>query len=112
MQNYGKADVDVSIMFTFQSSEGKPDDMSFGHYNEPFACKGVYSDPVNDVGREDGKKSDVTTYHVTGVLLHRNADPGCTFAIAAKSKQRVCSFISGTLMHIFPYSELCSLCNV
>ena len=84
-------------MFTFQSSEGKPDDMSFGHYNEPFACKGVSSDPVNDVGREDGKKSDVTTYHVTGVLLHRNADPGCTFAIAAKAKQRVCPFISGTL---------------
>ena len=31
-------------MFTFQSGEGKLDDTSYGHYNEPFTCKGVNSE--------------------------------------------------------------------
>lgn len=29
------------------------------------------------------------TYDVTGVLLHRNADPACTYVIAAKAKHQV-----------------------
>lgn len=88
VQNYGKEDVDVSIMFAFQSGDGRSDDVSYGHYNEPFACKGIYSE-ADDGAKIDSKKSDVTTCHVTGVLLHRNSDPACTFTIAAKAKQQV-----------------------
>ena len=44
VQNYGKEDADVSLMFTFQSGEGKMEDISYGHYNEPFTCKGIHSE--------------------------------------------------------------------
>ena len=91
VQNYGKEDLDVSIMLSFQCGDGKPDDMSCGHYNEPFACKGIYSevsDEDDELREKEGRKTNTTTCHVNGVLLHRNSDPACTFAIAAKAKQQ------------------------
>lgn len=50
VQNYGREDADVTIMFTFQNGEGIADDPSYGHYNEPFTCKGIHSD-VNEDSR-------------------------------------------------------------
>ncbi|XP_028416084.1 non-lysosomal glucosylceramidase-like [Dendronephthya gigantea] len=88
VQNYGKEDADVSIMFTFQSGEGKPDDASYGHYNEPFTCKGIHSEVGNEQKAGQGSRSHVITCDVTGVLLHRNADPACTYVIAAKAKHQ------------------------
>ena len=36
-----------------------------------------------------GSKRHTITCDVTGVLLHRNVDPPCTYVIAAKAKHQV-----------------------
>ncbi|XP_046855881.1 non-lysosomal glucosylceramidase-like isoform X2 [Xenia sp. Carnegie-2017] len=92
VQNYGREDADVTIMFTFQNGEGIADDPSYGHYNEPFTCKGIHSD-VNEDSRTNrahdaGDKSSPVVYDVTGVLLNRNIYPRCTYVIAAKGKRQ------------------------
>lgn len=45
-------------MFTFQSGEGKPDDTSYGHYNEPFTCKGIHSEVENELKAKQGSAAD------------------------------------------------------
>ena len=54
IQNYGKEDADVTLMFTFQSGEGKVDDTSYGHYNEPFTCKGIHSEVEDERFGKEG----------------------------------------------------------
>ena len=67
VQNYGKEDADVSIMFTFQSGEGKMDDISYGHHNEPFTCKGIHSEVEN--GRTMGEGEYQSNIHVSLAAL-------------------------------------------
>ena len=84
VENNNDEEVEVSVMFTFENGDGTASDTG-GHYNEPFTCKGVYSEVRNMT-----EKAATWTSDVTGVLLH-HAHPTApyTLAIAATSRHKV-----------------------
>ena len=73
VQNYGKEDADVSIMFTFQSGEGKLNDVSYGHYNEPFTCKGIQSEVENGRTMKEGKFRIIMLFNLILNMNHQLA---------------------------------------
>lgn len=42
VENKSDEEVEVSIMFSFQNGDGSSDEITSGHYNEPFSSKGVH----------------------------------------------------------------------
>ena len=88
IENNNDEEVEVSIMFTFQNSDGTPNEVSAGHFNESFTCKvGAHSSTDNHV-HEKRNSSEVT-----GVLLHHeHPTQPYTFGIAAKSIHQVQNF--------------------
>ena len=114
VENLGKEEIEVSIMFTFQNGTGGPSDEAGGHHNESFLCKGVFSEVrlQNQSGaknRSPEKAAHESKQHaneaaspqeasrtlnaneicvvhdVSGVLLHHShARRDFTFAVAAK----------------------------
>lgn len=84
VENNNDEDVEVSIMFTFENGDGTVSDTG-GHFNEPFSCKGVYSEVKNMT-----EKAATWTSDVTGVLLHHiHQTAPYTLAIAASSRHKV-----------------------
>ena len=78
--NNNDEEVEVSIMFSFQNSDGTPNEVSSGHYNQPFTCK---------IGSHSSKENHVLD-EVTGVLLHhQHPTQPYTFGIAAKAQHQV-----------------------
>eukprot|EP00794_Sanderia_malayensis_P009762 gene9762-10761_t len=57
VENLGKEDIDVTIMFSFQNGDGGPHDSRGGHFNEGFTCKGVFS----EVKIQSSQKSSCST---------------------------------------------------
>jgi len=112
VENFGKEEIEVSIMFSFQNGTGGPSDEAGGHYNEPFMCKGVFSEvklqeesagavwheenlsegkiPMADSSHQKTPKksnqSEICVVHdVVGVLLHHaHSQNNYTLAISAK----------------------------
>ena len=92
MENYNDEEVEVSIMFTFQNSDGTPSEVSSGHYNESFTCRlGSHSSAENHVlDKRHSVKGSHSATEVTGVLLHhKHPSQPYTFGIAAKSQHQV-----------------------
>lgn len=87
VENNNDEEVEVSIMFTFQNSNGTVNEGSSGHYNEPFTCKIGSHCSVEDHSAD--KRNSVltnTSCEVTGVLLHhKHPTQPYTFGIAAKA---------------------------
>ena len=104
-------------MFSFQNGTGGPSDEAGGHYNEPFMCKGVFSEvklqeesagavwheenlseskiPMADSSNQKTPKkpnqSEICVVHdVVGVLLHHaHSQNNYTLAISAKQVTEV-----------------------
>ena len=92
IDNNNDEEVEVSIMFTFQNSDGTPNEVSSGHYNEAFTCKvgGHSSAADNHVLEKRNSKFSGNSIEVTGVLLHhKHPTQSYTFGIAAKSNHQV-----------------------
>ena len=90
--NNNDEEVEVSIMFTFQNSDGTPNEVSSGHYNQPFTCKiGSHSSKENHVlDEKNSVKFSSCGSEVTGVLLHhQHTTQPYTFGIAAKAQHQV-----------------------
>ncbi|XP_073242353.1 non-lysosomal glucosylceramidase-like isoform X1 [Porites lutea] len=87
IENNNDEEVEVSIMFTFQNSDGTPNEVSAGHFNESFTCKvGAHSSTDNHVHEKRNSKNIGSSSEVTGVLLHhKHPTQPYTFGIAAKS---------------------------
>ena len=81
-------------MFTFQNSDGTPNEVSAGHFNESFTCKvGAHSSTDNHVHEKRNSKNIGISSEVTGVLLHhKHPTQPYTFGIAAKSIHQVQNF--------------------
>lgn len=114
VENLGKEEIEVSIMFSFQNGTGGASDEAGGHYNEGFMCKGVFSevrlqgettinkspqknangcDPAHKVPPQKQNPDEICVVHdVSGVLLH-HAHPknDYTLSIAAKQVTEVSS---------------------
>ncbi|XP_068685354.1 non-lysosomal glucosylceramidase-like isoform X1 [Montipora capricornis] len=91
VENNNDEEVEVSIMFSFQNSDGTPNDVSCGHYNESFTCKlGSHSSGENNVlDKRNSFKGSVSSSEVTGVLLHhKHPSQPYTFGIAAKAQHQ------------------------
>lgn len=92
VENNNEEEVEVSIMFTFQNSDGTPNEVSSGHYNEPFTCRlGGNSSTDNHVlDKRNSVKFSGGSTEVTGVLLHhKHPTQPYTFGIAAKAHHQV-----------------------
>lgn len=90
VENNNDEEVEVSIMFTFQNSDGNVNEGLSGHYNEPFTCKIGSHCSMEDPSAD--KRNSVltnTSCEVTGVLLHHNhPTQPYTFGIAAKAQNQ------------------------
>lgn len=86
-------------MFTFQNSDGTPNEVSAGHFNESFTCKvGAHSATDNHVHEKRNSKNIGSSSEVTGVLLHhKHPTQPYTFGIAAKSIHQVQNFTCSAL---------------
>lgn len=99
IENNNHEEVEVSIMFTFQNSDGTPNEVSAGHFNESFTCKvGAHSATDNHVHEKRNSKNIGSSSEVTGVLLHhKHPTQPYTFGIAAKSIHQVQNFTCSAL---------------
>ena len=91
VENDNDEEVEVAIMFTFENSDGTPNEGLSGHYNEPFTCKIGSRCSMEDHSAD--KRNSVLTNastEVTGVLLHhKHPTQPYTFGIAAKAQNQV-----------------------
>ena len=115
VENNNDEEVEVAIMFSFQNSDGTPNDVSCGHYNESFTCRlGSHSSGENNVlDKRNSFKGSVSSSEVTGVLLHhKHPSQPYTFGIAAKAQHQVFMFKFNSVVNLAVVNILHIICGV